>query len=281
MNKKQLRIPYFLIVGAMKAGTTTLAGLLNGHKRISIPNQEIHYFDQQRNYSRGYDWYLEQLISGHNSTDDRSLFGDKTPTYSYNPACPKRIYETIPSVKIIWIFRDPVKRAYSNYLHAYKQGVEILSFKSAVRREPERIKENIYKGYIERSKYSIQVERFLEYFQIDQMHFLTFEDLLTNQEVELERLRLFLEIEPYDIPARSSHLNATMMPFSASSLWLARKCFGAGSEMYRKIKRVNYRYPRRKPKLSESVRADLEPLFYEYNQKLNEITGLDLDAWKS
>ncbi|MGM0598085.1 MAG: sulfotransferase, partial [Myxococcota bacterium] len=145
-------LPNFLIVGVMKAGTTTLADYLNAHTSLKISHDEIHFFDRDNNYKKGLKWYSKKLQgfsyylpqSLKISNPEQIYQGEKTPTYSYKKNCAKRIKETLPRVKIIWIFRDPASRAYSNYLHAKRNGGELLEFREAVNREQERIKNNIF-----------------------------------------------------------------------------------------------------------------------------------------
>ncbi|MDZ7692679.1 MAG: sulfotransferase [Balneolaceae bacterium] len=106
--------PGFLIVGAMKAGTTTLMRYLVRNPYIAIPNNEIHYFDKESNYRKGLDWYKKKF----SASESTQIIGEKTPTYSYDPKVPARIYKDFPDCKIVWLFRNPVDRTYSNYIHA-------------------------------------------------------------------------------------------------------------------------------------------------------------------
>lgn len=266
-----MRTPDFLIVGAMKAGTTTLVQLLNQSDDIFIPQNELHYFDKY--FSSPLIEYLK------NFPDEARVAGEKTPTYSYDPEVPKRIYETFPNIKIIWIFRNPVDRAYSNYWHAYKKGTEMQSFEQAIKNDKKRYEENIFKAYLQRSKYVEQVQRYLEYFTIDQMHFLLFEQLKSNEIEEIEKITEFLNIPTFDI-TKLPKSNKTYLPRSVYLEHLAFKLFGR-SVAWKVIHRLNKKTTPGYPKLEPSLREKLKKYFVPYNQDLSKIIGLDLEAWRN
>jgi hypothetical protein len=140
--------PSFIVVGAAKSGTSSLAHYLMQHPKIYMPDRELHFFDARGGYADrwkyGVEWYENQFASA----DSHHLCGEKTPTYAYIPSVPKRMNAVVPDIKLIWILRDPVYRAYSNYWHAVCEGVELLDFDEAVRMESERIKNDISKGYV-------------------------------------------------------------------------------------------------------------------------------------
>ena len=281
-----LTLPDFLIVGTMKSGTSTLADYLQHHEAIHFPDRELHYFDDEDTFKRGNRWYAEQLTAGVDPgrKPGALMFGEKTPTYCFQPNCAPRIKEAIPDAKLIWIFRDPVQRAFSNYLHARKKGSEPLSFRRAIEREDERVKENIFYGYAQRSKYAPQVERFLGLFPASNMLFLLFEDLVRAPQTELNKATGFLGVEQLGaVP--TSHTNETVMPFFPASLYHARKLGGYDGLAYRATRKINKklatRWPRERPALPEDVAEHLAAVFAPHNRRLAELTGLDLQAWRT
>ncbi len=277
------RLPDFLIVGTMKSGTTILADYLNLHHSIHIPLHELQYFNHDDNFRQGISWYSRRLIADCDEIRqlDTLLIGEKTPTYSYQPNCAERIRKTIPNTKLIWIFRDPVKRIFSNFLHARKKGAEHLNFRDCVEKEEERIAKNIFKGYVERSKYVVQVERFLEHFSIDQMHYMLFENLLESPQTELNKVAEFLGISHFGGGLPQHHSNPTVMPFSPSSLWLAGKVAGYESKLYKLVRKINLFFPGSVPVIPKGLIQQLESIFEPYNQRLSNITGLDLKIWNA
>jgi hypothetical protein len=282
----QTRLPDFLIVGTMKSGTSSLADYLKFSPAVHIPSSELHYFDNDANFAKGPNWYAQKLTE-QLPTDkklENVLLGEKTPTYSFQPNCAQRIKTTIPDVKLIWIFRDPVKRSFSNYLHARKKGGELLSFRKCVQKEKERSSENIFKGYTERSKYILQIERFLELFDISAMHFMLFEDLVRQPLEQLNNVADFLGVSRFQNVSKL-HSNQTVMPFLPSSLWLAQKVAGYNSTLYTVTRKVNSGLgsliKRPSPKIPNDVAEDLAQQFEPFNQRLAALTGLDLSVWNS
>ena len=160
MKKDHLLVPDFLVVGAMKAGSTTLMDYLVSHQEVGIPNEEINYFDKDSNFEKGIDWYSKWFENFSN----HKIVGEKTPAYCYEPKVVERIHQQNPAMKLVWILRNPVKRTYSNYWHYIRIGKELLSVNDCLDQEEQRIKEDIYKGYFKRSVYVDQVERYLEFF---------------------------------------------------------------------------------------------------------------------
>ena len=199
----------------MKSGTSSLADYLAQHKNIHVPEHELHFFNNNQNYNKGLSWYHDKLTEGIAKEQDLNnlIIGEKTPTYSYQANCVDRIKETIPKVKLIWIFRNPVKRSFSNYIHAVRKGVEPLKFTECVKNEELLMQNNMFRGYINRSKYSEQVERFLEKFDLEDMHFLLFEDLIRQPKKELNKIADFLGVSRFEsikksfIRIKLNHLN--------------------------------------------------------------------------
>lgn len=86
----------------------------------------------------------------------------------------------------------------------------------------------------------------------------------------------------HDLPQR--HDNPTLIPFSPFSLWAARKITGRNwskSPLYRAVRKINYIFPQEKPKIAEDLIQQLEHSFEPYNQRLSNITGLNLGVWHS
>jgi len=274
-----MKLPDFIIVGTMKSGTSTLAHYLNQYQSIYMPEKEIHFFDTVGGYKdrweKGIEWYASQF----KDAIDQQLIGEKTPTYSYLKDVPERIHEVLPNVKLIWIFRHPIDRAYSNYWHAVKNGSEKESFEYAVIHEKERLKENIFQGYIERSKYSDQVKNYLEYFPAGNMCFLTLKNLKEDLPGAMQKIGEFLQIE-FDPATKLEHeiKNKTYLPRFKNVRYLMSTLFGSRSfvsKIERKINRTSKIYP----KMDVTLRMKLIHEFREHNDELSEITGLNLAHW--
>ena len=125
----------FLIIGAAKSGTTSLFEYMRPHPQIHMPaEKEIHFFNVDRSYLRGTEWYLATVLQG---APAGSICGEATPDYmngapyrgdvtggdalggetgsgeEVEEVIPRRIKSALPDVKLICVLRDPVARARS------------------------------------------------------------------------------------------------------------------------------------------------------------------------
>lgn len=137
-------LPDFLIVGAQRAGTTSLYNYLAAHPSV-VPalKKETLFFANY--YHRGLGWYRAHfpLASRVGSRDDRRypryVTGEASPYYLFHPLAPGRAVQTVPGARIIVLLRNPVERAYSHYHHEVAMGLETLPFEEAIEREEERL----------------------------------------------------------------------------------------------------------------------------------------------
>ncbi|MEX2275788.1 MAG: sulfotransferase domain-containing protein [Actinomycetota bacterium] len=138
-------LPDFLIIGAQRAGTTSLYRYLVEHPNVArvVMGKGVHYFDE--NYGRGLDWYRGHFPTRstakrvHRRTKSPLVTGEGAPYYLLHPAVPGRVAQTLPQVRIVVMLRDPVERAYSQYQHEKARGYESLAFTDALEAEAERL----------------------------------------------------------------------------------------------------------------------------------------------
>jgi hypothetical protein len=270
-----MRLPDFLIVGAMKSGTSTLRDLLTLRHDVFLPPGEVHFFSDEQKYARGIDWYASLFDAGAGA----AAIGEKTPTYSYLPACAERIHGHVPDAKLVWLFRDPVARTYSHYWHSVKNGSERLSFRAAIQTEADRVARDRWRGYQLRSMYHEQVERYLELFPRERMHFLLLERLLRDPLGETNALLSFLGVEQLDAAPVLPRSNRTFIPRSLNAQWAIRRIFRQRTRPYRLLSRLNRRPIAGYPRIEPAIREQLRDRFREPNQKLARLTGLDLGIW--
>ena len=134
----------FLVIGAQKAGTTTLWRLLRDHPQLAFPaDKEAGFFTDDRIYPRGLDWFMSAYFG---DADPAALRGTVTPPYMTGVTGPdnrgipveqvaRRIAEALPEVKLIALLRDPVQRAISHYRMSARRGLERRSLTAAVRQQ--------------------------------------------------------------------------------------------------------------------------------------------------
>lgn len=195
------RSPDFIIGGAPKCGTTSLHFILNQHPDIGIPDTEIHYFDADDpithndffHHHRGElvrysptpgsaharDWYANRF----EPFKDRPFIGEDSTTYIFSDVAAARIAQMLPDVKLIFMLRHPVKRAWSQYWHMVNSARTSLSFEAALTRFP-----NLLLG----STYTPNLLRFDEFFPKQQIKIVLFEDFVADQQSVLNEVTAFL-----------------------------------------------------------------------------------------
>jgi hypothetical protein len=194
-------LPHFLLLGAMKAGTSSLFAAIAAHPQVITPRRrEIHFFG--RKYRNGVPWYRRHFPTGLELGPDR-ITGEGSTSYLANAAAPARIREQLPQVKLIAILRDPVERAISNYFHEQRTGREHLSIEEAFDQEAGRLEKaragqkglGIF-AYKERGIYADQITRYLELFPRHQLLILKSEAFFANPGETVNRAFGFLGLDP-------------------------------------------------------------------------------------
>jgi Sulfotransferase domain len=218
-------LPDYLIIGAQRAGTTSLFKYLVQHPAIGRPflGKGAHFFDT--NYSddldvyrayfptRAYRWYVKAFRGAD------LLTGEGSPYYLAHPHAPYRIAETLPDVKLIALLRDPVERAYSHYQHEVARGFEDLTFAEAIEQEPRRLSGELarmqndpsynsfavqHHTYLARGRYAEQLEVWYRLFPRNQILVLRSEDLFAEPERTYAEVLRFLgapafSLREYDV----------------------------------------------------------------------------------
>jgi hypothetical protein len=193
----------FFIVGAMKSGTSSLRDMLRQHPDVDIYRGEIHYFDKLELFEKGPDWYHEHFDLARGG---EVLHGDKSPSYSLAPEAPARIQAYNPAARIIWIFRNPVKRAISNFHHAKKRNQDAMSLEDSLSRAEELAATNSPAAYLYRSQYERHLANFALYFSEERNYIMIFEELLADPETEVKKLLQWLGLTS-DIQLELPHSN--------------------------------------------------------------------------
>jgi hypothetical protein len=204
-------LPSFLIIGAKRAGTTSLYEYIVEHPgvvRSRLPKGS-HYFDVR--FSHGWTWYRSTFpLARHH----RVITGEASPYYLFHPLAPRRIAAALPHVRLIAILRDPVDRAYSQYQFERRGGFEELPLEQALDQEPERlageaermVNEPGYQsfayrhhGYLARGRYAQQLERLYDLVSPSQVLVLQSELLLADPNAVLDRVWRFLGLPPHTL----------------------------------------------------------------------------------
>ena len=210
--------PNFLIIGAMKAGSTTLHHYINNHPNVIHPSiKEVHYFDY---YFGSNFWYRSNFPKKNEMIKNgvSCLTCDSTPQYLFHPLAPKRIFNLLPKIKILCVLRNPIDRAYSHYNHNVRNGNETLSFEDAIFKRDKKLDQEynnlisnndcdivFYEryNYLNLGKYAEQLSEWFKYFPKDQFFICKTEDLSSDM---LTKAYEFLNLSNFD-PGKMNSLN--------------------------------------------------------------------------
>jgi len=180
-------LPNFVVIGTTKGGTTSLYEYLRTHPDIFLPTtKELRFFTVEDNWHRGIEWYKGNFETAAGET----AVGEVSPCYTLYPALsgvPERMARLIPKARLVYVVRQPIERMCSHYVEHVAYGRQRRPLTEALWEDPR---------YIYGSCYTLQIERFLEYFPRNQLLVVTTEALRTRQEETLERIFRFLGVDP-------------------------------------------------------------------------------------
>jgi hypothetical protein len=229
-NEKSLSVPDFAVIGAMKAGTTSLYHYLDQHPEVCVTAREEPHFFSYRGQTVAYegpgdDWLNENAVTDRRAY--RALFeqpqdrvtGDVSPLYLYTPDAAENLRALRPSVTLIVILRHPVDRAYSSFLHVRRDDREPLeSFEEALAAEDERIERNWAPiWHLTRAgMYGRQLEQYQWFLERGQMHVVLFDDFKTETEETVRRIYERIGVDPSFEPTFAIH-NASGIPYSQAA----------------------------------------------------------------
>lgn len=222
-------LPEFIIVGAQKAGTTSLFAYLKQHPELlPAPTKEVHYFDggldpAVDNFAKGEAWYRSHFPVLTQDDVGKKAF-EASPMYLFNPPSAQRIAQALPHAKIIAILRDPVERAISHYFHEKRKGREELDIMQALQAEEQRLspivaagdfKHAVFKDktYKMRGIYHQQLQRYFDCFPSSQILILQSEKLFEQPAETLRQVYRFVgvseDFEVDDLSPRNAGTNRT------------------------------------------------------------------------
>jgi hypothetical protein len=301
------RLPDFLIVGAPKAGTTALHTALASHPSLTLSNpKEPKYFlcgdapapayvgPGDAHSRREWIWRRADYRRLFAAARPDQLCGESTPLYLRDVAAHQRIADAVPNAKLIAVVRDPVDRAYSNWMHLWVDGLEPeADFLAACDAEQKRIDAGWapFWRYCELGKYGEQLRSLFERFAREQVLIVRYRDLVDAPETALDQVCRFLGVEPGRLTAVPRD---NMRPFVADS---ARR--RALSHVMRTGARVAATLPpqvwRRasqpilaamhrgsdadRPHLTVEQRCQLVEVFRDDIALLGDLTGTSYDDW--
>jgi len=244
-------LPNFIIVGAVRCGTTSLYYNICEHSCVLPADyDEIGFFDS--NYELGINWYKSMFPTKIERKKIESktgicITGEDTPFYFWDKKAIERIKKEIPKIKLIVLLRNPIDRAYSNYHLGIRLGTESLTFEDSIKNEIDLLERNNdlesdriekflrTRSYIAKGLYYNQIKNWFEVFSKEQILVLSTENLAKNPQETLEQIFNFL---------------------------------GLPNEQ---IKNLQHRKVEDYQKMEEDTRQFLRKLFKPHNEKLFEL----------
>ena len=269
-------LPSFVIVGAMRSGTTTLASMMRRHPQVHLAaEKEVHFFD--RRYDEGLDWYASRF----DPTSEEIAVGEATPVYMYQDQARRRLATDLPDARLLAILRNPVDRAYSHYWHRVKAERESLPFEAALEAEPQRLLTGGLDdladfSYVDRGHYVDQLEALSQLAGRDRVKVVLLEDLTRDTENVMKDIFRFIGVD--EVFAAEIPLRTTNDYRSARMKGLARWAENRPKPLRDVITRFNT-IPAEYPPMVAATRARLEAEYAPYNERLSQWLGRELAAW--
>jgi hypothetical protein len=266
----------FLIIGAMKCATSSLADQLNGQPGIFVTDpKEPCFFSDDPVYARGPGWYsglFERAATG-DLKGDASTHYTKLPTYPHTVA---RIQEHAPDARLVYVMRHPLDRLESHYIHAWTMNEVRAPIDEAVDGEL---------GLVEYGCYAMQLRPFLEAFGRERVLPVFYDRLTSTPEEELRRVCAFLGYRGtprWREDAGRQNVSADRMRQNplrdalvyAPGISQVRKLLPQG--LRDRVKRLWQM--RKRPQLSASKRRELEVVFDRDLAELGELLGVALNC---
>jgi len=267
-----------IVIGAQKCGTSGLHYYLGLHPEISVSHpKELNFFIAERNWDRGLDWYRDRFDSS------APVRVDASPNYTAWPifdGVPERMAQVVPDARLIYLIRDPVERIAAHWVHNYSKG-----------RHDGELLETILKAqttYVTRSRYAMQLERFLEHYPRERVLVIEQDDLRARRD---ETLRSIFEFAGAD-PEFSHRRFASERHKTNRKTRLTRIGQRIEERRDRASRRVvpdevwgvarnHWPFGRRieRPEFTDALPDEVVELLREDAVRLRELTGRSFDHW--
>lgn len=198
-----LRLPDFIIAGAPRSGTQWLYATADRHPEIAMAKPlvpEPKFFLRDDLYERGLEYYsrtwFAQIPAGMRA-------GEKSTNYLESATAAERIATSLPEIRLVFLLRNPVDRAYSNYLWSRQNGMETEDFETALALEDERertvpdaLRYARPHALFSRGLYARHLRPYFERFARERILILRHEDIAARPGTVAESLHRFLGVEP-------------------------------------------------------------------------------------
>lgn len=297
--------PDFFVVGAPKAGTTAVYQWLRSHQDVFLPCiKEPGYFAYANVSATPRNGpfdpeYVRQITVDNRSYADlysmagARMTGDVSPVYLLDENAAGRIAAARPDARIIIVLRDPVERAFSQFMHHVRDSLDACeTFDEALENEGPRLRDGWSwgHGYATHGHYASQIERYLAVFPKEQILFLEYQSLQNDPNACWQRIITHLGIAQERL-ARNDRVNTTTgLATVPSRPGLARRLRHPGGlqRLLKKLMSARLRAGLRRvlegrqrpvPVLSAQTRRSLAARYQGERPRIEALTGLSLSHW--
>ncbi|XP_001603753.1 heparan sulfate glucosamine 3-O-sulfotransferase 6 [Nasonia vitripennis] len=195
------QLPSALIIGVKKGGTRALLEFMRLHPDIRAAGSEVHFFDHH--YSKGFHWYRHRMPA----TLEGQITMEKTPSYFVTAEAPRRVQLMEPGTKLIVVVRDPVTRAISDYTQVKSKRLGMPRFEELAFLNGSSVVDTSW-APLRIGVYAKHLERWLNYFPLSQLLFVSGERLIADPALEIRRVQDFLGLKRL-ISEKHFYFNAT------------------------------------------------------------------------
>lgn len=285
-----MRLPNFIVGGALKAGTTSLNYYLKQHPDVFMsPMKEPRYFAYDPAASSNGNGNglhfpvttLEQYAGLFTGATNEKVVGEVSPHYIISPIAPQRIHDTLPDVKLIFSLRHPVKRAYSVYWQAVRLGNESRPVEQALTEAEHRVRNG---------RYYALLQNWYKLFDPAQIKVILFDDLARDALGVFQDVCRYLDVDDRFVPdltvrnkggalknerlgrfyeqLKNSRFKQAIDPLFPERL----------RDKVNDLRNSNFEEP---PPIPAEVAERLQAYYRDDIEQLELFLGRDLSAWKS
>lgn len=275
-------LPTFIVIGAGKAGTTSLWAYLREHPQVFMSaRKELDFFTTEHNWHRGLGWYESHFADAGDATAIGEVSGNYTNWPDYL-GVPERMASAVPDARLIYVIRHPVDRMVSGYRYLRARGLEDRPMEQAFRERA---------MYTNASSYASQIDQFLRHFAREQLLVIVSERLRDDRATTMDDVFAFLGVDPAQAGttfARELNRTAPQMHRPRAALRLLARSPGyrrlaatAPPGLKRMVQRVGKTavMSEAEQELTDALRRELEDKLHDETARLRTHLGDDFDCW--
>lgn len=286
-----MSLPDFLVLGAYKSGSTALHEALRAHPQVFVPAQKgpsFFAFDGAEQTDRplppGTVRRWEDYEALFDPAPADAVRGEVSPEYLANPRAAGRIRARVPGARLVAILRDPVERAFSDYLMYVRDGLEPeTDFGRALDAQEERRSAGDPTGYyVETGFYGRQLRPYFDAFPRERIQVHMFEDFAADPEAVLGTLFAFLGVDPARGETPERAVNVSGVPRNAlvaTAVRSGRRLAPLLPAAVRRRAKAALAHGLDRPTLAAEHRRRLVEVYREDVAELERLLRRPLDRW--